>query len=93
MFLKTHGIETLGFSRGRFLPLSPIGAVLLCVSGAAYKWNLTTQVIFVCSILQIGIGLFDAGDASNIRWMSACSFLAVFAALGCAAYWAKDWNK
>jgi hypothetical protein len=93
VFLNTHGIETLGFSRGRFLFLSPLGAVLLSVSAAAYKWSLITQVIFVCTILQIGLGLFDAGDASNIRWMSACSVLAVFAALGCAAYWAKDWNK
>ncbi len=93
VFLNTHGIETLGFSGGRFLLLSPLGAMLLSVSSAAYKWNLTTQVIFVCTIIQIGMGLFDAGDANNIRWMSACSVLAVFAALGCAAYWAKDWNK
>lgn len=93
MFLNTHGIETLGFSGGRFLLLSPLGAMLVSVSGAAYKWNLITQVIFVCTILQIGMGLFDAGDASDIRWMSACSVLAGFVALGCAAYWAKDWNK
>ena len=93
VFLNTRGIETLGFSGGRFLLLSPLGAMLLSVSSAAYKWSLTTQVIFVCTILQIGMGLFDAGEASNIKWMSACSALAVFAALSCAAYWAKDWNK
>ncbi len=93
VFLNTHGIETLGFSRGRFLLLSPVGAMFLSVSAAAYKWSLITQVIFVCAILQVGIGLFDAGEASNIRWMSACSVLAVFVGLGCAAYWAKDWNK
>jgi hypothetical protein len=93
VFLNTHGIETLGFSRGRFLLLSPLGAMLLSVSSAAYKWNLTTQVIFVCTIVQIGMGLLVAGDANGISWMSACSVLAVFAALGCAAYWAREWNK
>jgi uncharacterized membrane protein len=93
VFLNTHGIETLGLYGGQFLLLSPLGAMLLSVSSAAYKWSLTTQVIFVCAILQIGIGLFDVGEASNIRWMSAGAVLAVFAALGCAAYWAKDWNK
>jgi len=91
--LNVRGIENLGFSGGGFLLLSPLGAMLLSVSSAAYKWSLTTQVIFVCTIVQIGIGLFDAGDANNIRWMSGCSVLAVFAALGCAAYWAKDWKK
>jgi len=93
MFLNSRGIETLGFSGGRLLLLSPLGAMLLSVGAAAYKWNLTTQVIFVCTILQIGVGLLDAGEASNIRWMSVGAILAVFAALGCAAYWAKDWNE
>jgi len=93
VFLNTRGIETLGFSGGRFLLLSPLGAMLLSISGAAYKWSLATQVIFVCVILQIGMGLLDVGEASNIGWMSAGAALAVFAALGCAAYWAKDWNK
>lgn len=93
VFLNTRGLETLGFSGGRFLFLSPLGAMLLSVSSAAYKWSLTTKMIFVRTILQIGMGLFDAGEASDIRWMSACSALAVFAALSCAAYWAKGWNK
>lgn len=56
-------------------------------------WHFWTQVIFVCSVVQIGIGLFDVGDANNIRWMSVCSLLTVFAALGLVAYWANDWNK
>jgi len=86
MFLNTRGIETLGFSSGRFLLLPPPGAMLLSVSSAAYKWSLATRVIFVCTILQIGMGLLDAGEASNIRWMSACSVLAAFVALGCTAY-------
>jgi hypothetical protein len=93
VFLNAHGIDSFGFSRGRFLLLAPLGAILLSVSSAAYKWSLTTQVIFVCAILQIGMSLFDVGEANNIGWMSVGWVLAVFAALGCAAYWAKDWNK
>jgi len=93
VFLNSHGIATLGFSGGRFLLLSPLAAMCLTVSSAAYKWSFVTQVIFVCTILQIGMGLLDAGEASNIKWMSEGFVLAVFAALGCAAYWAKDWNK
>jgi hypothetical protein len=92
-FLNARGIDTLGFSGGRFLLLSPLAAMCLSVTGAAYKWHFATQVIFVCTIVQIGIGLFDVGAASNIGWMSAGSVLAVFIALGFTAYWAKDWNK
>jgi hypothetical protein len=93
VFLNARGIDTFGFSGGRFLLLSPLGAMYLSVTGAAYKWHFLTQVIFICTIAQIGMGLFDVGEASNIRWMSACSVLVVFIALGFAAYWAKEWNK
>jgi hypothetical protein len=92
VFLNARGIESLGFSGGRFLLLSPLGAMFLFVGSVAYRWHYVTQIVFVCTLIQIGMGLFDVGDASNIRWMSACSAIVVFAALGFAAYWVKDWN-
>ena len=93
VFLNARGIETLGFSGGRFLLVSPLGAMFLFVNGAAYGWHYVTKIAFICALIQFGISLFDVGDASNIGWISGCSALMVFTALGFAAYWAKDWNK
>jgi hypothetical protein len=93
VFLNARGIETLGFSGGRFLLVSGLGAMFLVVNSAAYGWHYVTKIAFMCALIEFGISLFDVGDASNISWISGCSALVVFTALGLAAYWAKDWNK
>ena len=93
VFLNARGIETLGFSGGRFLLVSGLGVMALSVNGAAYGWRYVTKIAFICTLISFGISLFDVGDASNIRWISGCSAFMVFIGLGFAAYWAKDWNK
>jgi hypothetical protein len=93
VFLNARGIETLGFSGGRFLLVSGLGVMALSVNGAAYGWRYVTKIAFICTLISFGISLFDVGDASNIRWISGCSAFMVFTGLGFAAYWAKDWNK
>jgi hypothetical protein len=92
VFLNARGIDTLGFSGGRFLLVSPLAAMFLFVNSAAYGWHYVTKIAFICTLIQFGISLFNVGDASNISWISGCSALMVFTALGFAAYWAKDWN-
>lgn len=92
-FLSAHGIVNFGFSDGRFLLLAPLVGLSLYAVGNAFKWTMGIQLIFICTIVQIGLGLFDVGQANNIRWMSAGSVLAGFLALGFTLYWAKDWNK
>ena len=81
VFLNARGIETLGFSGGRFLLVSGLGAMFLVVNSAAYGWHYVTKIAFICTLIQFGIGLFDVGDASNISWISGCSALMVFTAL------------
>ena len=93
VFLNARGIETLGFSGGRYLLVSGLGAMVLFVHSAVYGWHYVTKIAFICSLIQFGLSLFDVGDASNISWISGCSAFMVFTGLGFAAYWAKDWNK
>ena len=92
VFMNTHGAITPRFSEGRLL-MSPLAALLMTAMSAAYRWNVWIQVTLVCTIVQIGIGLFDIGAANNLRWVVVCSVLVICAALGLAAFWAKDLNK
>jgi hypothetical protein len=92
VFMNTHGAITPRFSEARLL-ISPLAALLMTAMSDAYKWNAWIQVTLVCTIVQIGIGLFDIGADNNLRWMVVCSVLVICAALGLAAFWAKDLNK
>jgi hypothetical protein len=92
IFMNIHGAITPRFSEGRLL-MSPLAALFMTAMSAAYRWNVWIQVTLVCTIVQIGIGLFDIGATYNLRWMVVCSVLVICAALGLAAFWARDLNK
>lgn len=90
-FLNAHAVVMPRFSGARLL-LAPLAAMLVALTGAAYKWKLAFQLTFVVIIVQSGIGLFDVGQANNLGWMSICSVMVGFGALGFVVYWAKEWN-
>jgi hypothetical protein len=86
-------VDSLGFSNGKFLVISPLTGMFLSVYAAACGWRLWTQLGFLCVLLQIAMGLLDAGEASNNPWISGCSLGVVLGTLSVAAYWAKSWNS
>jgi hypothetical protein len=76
-----------------FLFWSPLFALVLWPGGVVYKRDKEGQVLLVCAIFQVGIGLFDLGAMWNVPWGFPCAFVTCFAALGLAAYLAKTWQS
>lgn len=76
-----------------FLFWSPLFASVLWPGGVVFKRDKGAQVILVCAVFQVGMGLFDLGAMWNVPWGFPCAFLTCFAALGLAAYLAKTWQS
>jgi hypothetical protein len=91
--LTSHHATGLGFSQGKFLLVSPIAALFVIVVSDQSGWSRTMQVIFICIIIQIAMGLLDAGQGSNIALFTASAVILAFVALGVAAFWARGWNR
>lgn len=77
---------------GGFLCWSPLAASVLWPGGVVFKRDKEAQVILVCAVFQVGMGLFDLGAMWNVPWGFPCALLACFAALGLAAYLARTWR-
>ncbi|MGA8406981.1 MAG: hypothetical protein WB680_07360 [Candidatus Acidiferrales bacterium] len=92
-YLGHRAIEYPLAASGRFLVLSPLIGMFLLVYGSTFKWRFATQVVLVCVVFQVGMGLFDVGQANGIRWMSVLCVLVWITGLGLIGLWAKDWNK
>lgn len=93
--LNLRGVAShIGESSGTagFLFWSPLFASVLWPGGVVFKRDKEGQVLLVCAIFQVGMGLFDLGAMWNVPWGFPCAFLTCFAALGLAAYLAKTWQ-
>jgi hypothetical protein len=78
---------------GLFLFWSPLVAMATWISGVAFGWKKSSQILFVCLIAQPGIGLFDMGTSLRETWMHAFAVVFVLIALGFIIAWADDLNK
>jgi hypothetical protein len=93
VYFGHRAIEYPLAASGRFLVLSPLIGMFLLIYGSTFKWRFATQVVLVCIVFQVGMGLLDVGQANDIRWMSILCVLVWIAGLGLIGLWAKDWNK
>ena len=82
VYLGHRAIEYPLAASGRFLVLSPLIGMFLLIYGSTFKWRLATQVVLVCVVFQVGIGLLDVGQTNDIRWMSILCLLVWIAGLG-----------
>lgn len=89
--IASHIGESSG-ATGGFLFWSPLFASILWPGGVVFKRDKEAQVILVCAVFQVGMGLFDLGTMWNVPWGFPCAFLACFAALGLAVYLARTWR-
>jgi|SRR6185437_3779362 len=75
-----------------FLFWAPLLAVLLWAGGVAFRKDKAAQLVLICVIAQIGMGLLDLGTIWHISWALPASVVAVFAALGIAVCLVKAWQ-
>jgi hypothetical protein len=78
---------------GPFLFWSPLVAMATWISGVAFGWKKSSQVLFICLVAQPGIGLFDMGTSLRETWMYAFAVVFVLIALGFVIAWADNLNK
>lgn len=87
-----YQLSDVSLSTGAFLFWSPILAFLLWVGGVALKKDKQAQVILICAIFQVGMGLFDLGALWNVAWGRPGGILLWVLALGLAAHLARTWQ-
>jgi hypothetical protein len=95
IYLRVQGIQPLlqppsqYVATARFLFLAPLASMILWAQGEMEAWQNWTKVLLVCSVFQVGIGMFDVFAHWNIRsaLYGACVFW--FGALGIAVHWIK----
>ena len=80
----------LGATR-RLLFLCPLAAMALYAGSAIFRWQKWTQIVFLCIVAQVGVGLLDVGGTNKIRWLSISAFGLWFAGLCLLAFWSKEW--
>lgn len=95
-YLKGKGIsfESQGgqLATAGFLFWAPLTAGFLWASSTVFKGQKMTQVLVVCGVFQMGIGLFDLGANWNISWGVPSAVGVWLASLLLAAYCFKNWT-
>lgn len=93
LYVIAARVELPFSSSGRFLLWSPLAAMALWVSSVTTKWTKITRLIFIIMVVQMAMGLLDAGAGQNIQWLIVLAFVLGLAALGITAWWAKSLER